>query len=510
MFFIPAEAEQSLFDKINSGIADTLDWVYGHSIVFVLIILLVGFGIYSTIKTRAIQFRLFGHMWHVALNSRDGAYGGISSFQAFTVGLADRIGTGNIAGVAIALVVGGPGAVFWMWIIALLGMATGFIESTLGQMFKVRNPDGTFRGGPAFYIERGLGKRGWGVLFSVLLVFTFAFAYEMIQANTLSAIAAENFGWPTWVSAIVLVLISAPFFIGGLRPVARFTEILAPLMAVLYILLALITFITNWHMIIPVFQTIFASAFGLNQAAGGALGGIYAAFMNGAKRGLFSNEAGEGSVPNAASTATVNHPVKQGLIQSLGVFVDTILVCTATAFIVLVGGVFDINATEQSQVVQDLSGANLTIESLGVLGAWTKPVMIIIIFMFIYSTLLGNYAYAEGNEKFLRGIDSKGWFSKIICIVAVFLGAVMSLNAVWVIGDWAAALLVLVNLTACLFLYKWAIGALKDYEHQRKTKPEEEILFCSTDNEFLPGELPTDIWSAEGIAAGRHIGKAAE
>ena len=495
-----SEEEVTGFAKINKAAADLIGTAYGVSIVYVLIIVLVGFGIYATVKTHAVQFTMFGKMWKTVLSSRKGAEGGISSFQAFAVGLADRIGTGNIAGVAIAITLGGPGSIFWMWLIALIGMASAFIEATLAQMFKVRNPDGTFRGGPAFYIERGLGSRAWGKVFAVLLIFTYAFAFQLIQSNTLSGLMQSNFQVPTWVTAIVLVVITAPFFIKGIRSVARITEYLAPIMAVVYIALALVVIIANIDQVGAVFGMIFSGAFGLNSAAGGTFGGLYVALMNGAKRGLFSNEAGMGSAPNAAATATVSHPVKQGMIQSLGVFVDTILVCTATAFIVLLGGVYDPNATSQPS-----DGAALTVDSLASLGGWTKPVVLLVIFMFVYSTLLGNFSYAEGNIKYLRGIEDKAGIVKAICIVAVFLGSILSIEVVWNIGDWAAALMAIVNLTACFLLGKWALGALKDYRHQLKTTPQDEIQFCSTDNPYLPGELPTDIWTSEGIAAGKNI-----
>lgn len=488
------------YEHINKVVADAIGTAYGVSVAYVLLVVLLGFGIYATIRTGAVQFRMFGKMLRTVVGSRKGAEGGISSFQAFAVGLADRIGTGNIAGVALAITIGGPGAIFWMWLIALIGMASAFIEATLAQLFKVRNPDGTFRGGPAFYFERGLGSRVWGSIFAVLLIFTYAFTFQLIQSNTLSGLVLDNFGLPTWATGLILVAITAPFFISGIRAVARIAEYLAPLMAVIYLLLALVVIFANIGRLPEVLAMIVQGAFGFNSVAGGTFAGFYAALMNGAKRGLYSNEAGMGSAPNAAATATVSHPVKQGFIQSLGVFVDTILVCTATAFIVLLGGVYDPTAAEQPA-----DGAILTVDSLASLGGWTKPVILIVIFMFVYSTLLGNFSYAEGNIKYLLGIENKAAIVKGICIFAVFLGSVLSLQVVWNLGDWTAALMAIMNLVACTLLFKWALGALKDYQHQLKTKPESEIQFCSTNNEFMPGELPTDIWTTEGIAAGRNI-----
>ena len=498
---VPAKPEElSPFEKFNQLVANALGTVYGMSIGYVLIVVLLGFGIYATIRTGAVQFTMFSKMWKTVMGSRKGSHGGISSFQAFAVGLADRVGTGNIAGVAIAITLGGAGPIFWMWIVALVGMASAFIEATLAQMFKVRNPDGTFRGGPAFYIERGLGSRAWGSVFAVLLIFTYAFTFQLIQANTLAGLAKANFGMPTYATGLLLVAITAPFFIAGIRSVARIAEYLAPLMAVIYMTLALIVIIENIGQLGTIFAMIFQGAFGASSVAGGTLGGLFAALMNGTKRGLFSNEAGMGSAPNAAATATVSHPVKQGMIQSLGVFVDTILVCSATAFIVLLGGVYDPNAAEQPS-----DGAALTVDSLAALGPWTKPIILIVIFMFVYSTLLGNFSYSEGNIKYLLGIENNAWIVKAISIIAVFLGSVLSLEMVWNLGDWTAALMAIMNLVACTLLFKWALGALKDYQHQLETKSEDEIQFCSTDNKFLPGELPTDIWTKEAIAQGHNI-----
>ena len=271
-------------------------------------------------------------------HSRSDSEGGISSFQAFAVGLASRVGTGNIAGVAIALTLGGPGAIFWMWVVAALGMATAFIEATLAQLFKVRSEDGSFRGGPAFYIQRGLHSRAGGVLFAVLLIFTFGVAFNMVQANAISDVLGASREIPTEWTGVVLMVLTAPVLFGGVRRVARVAEIVLPAMALLYVVLACVIVILNINQIGEVFKMIIGGAFGIDELAGGFVGGIAAAMLNGVKRGLFSNEAGMGSAPNAAATATVSHPVKQGFVQSLGVFVDTMVICTSTAFIILVSG----------------------------------------------------------------------------------------------------------------------------------------------------------------------------
>ncbi|HME78372.1 MAG TPA: alanine/glycine:cation symporter family protein, partial [Mycobacterium sp.] len=275
-------------------------------------------------RTRFIQIRYFGRMLAQLGRSRTHD-GGISPFQAFCVGLASRVGTGNIAGVAIALTVGGPGAIFWMWMVALLGMATALIEATLGQMFKVRADDGTFRGGPAFYIQRGLGSRAGGVLFAILLVFTFGIAFNMVQANAISDVLKTSHAIEVDWTTAGLVVLAAPVLFGGVRRVARVAEFVLPVMAVAYVLLAVVIIAVNITNLPRVIEQIIGGAFGIKEIAGGFTGGVAAAMLNGVKRGLFSNEAGMGSAPNVAATATVSHPVKQGLIQSLGVFVDTMI-----------------------------------------------------------------------------------------------------------------------------------------------------------------------------------------
>ena len=314
-------------DFIQANLIDPISKVL---YTYVLVYVLVAAGIYFTFRTSAVQFRYFGRMLKQLGNSRAGA-GGISSFQAFCVGLASRVGTGNIAGVAIALTVGGPGAIFWMWVVALLGMATALVEATLGQIFKVRAPDGTFRGGPAFYIQRGLGSRPGGVIFAVLLVFTFGFAFNMVQANAIADVLNASHNVEVRYTTIGLVVLAAPILFGGVRRVAKVAEVVLPLMALAYVALALVIIVMNIGALPRAITEIVGGAFGMQQMAGGFTGGIAAAMLNGVKRGLFSNEAGMGSAPNVAATATVSHPIKQGLIQSLGVFVDTFIICTATA-----------------------------------------------------------------------------------------------------------------------------------------------------------------------------------
>ncbi|EEH63540.1 amino acid carrier protein [Gleimia coleocanis DSM 15436] len=479
---------ESLFTQVDSTLANIFAAIYSNPMEMNIIFALITAGLYYTIKSKAVQIRLFPAAVKAVLGSRQDSNGGISSFQAFAIGIASRVGTGNIAGVAIAIVAGGPGAIFWMWVIAFLGMATGFMEAVLAQLFKVRGPDNTFRGGPAYYIRDGLGSKGWGATFAIFLIFAFGFAFEMVQANTIANVAHAHFGYEPWIVALGLIILSAPIIFGGLRPVARIAELMAPAMALAYLLLAGAVLVLNFTEIPAVLALIVKSAFGFDQVVGGSAGAFFAALTNGTKRGLFSNEAGMGSAPNAAATATIKHPVQQGLIQSLGVFVDTILVCTATACIVLFSGLY-----HPGQSIND--GAALTVESLQhSLGDWVGTPMVIIIFVFAYSSILGNYTYAEINWNFLRGMKASQLPLKAMVLVAIGLGAVMSLSSAWNLADIATAFMALLNIFSLFLLSKYALGALKDWESQLKQKPGEVPVFKVTDNEFFPQGLPGDIW----------------
>lgn len=490
----PAVLASLSFEKLNELAAGWLDTIYGNTLGYLTVILLVGSGIYYSYATGAMQFGMFGHMLKTIFGSRRDAGEGISSFQAFTIGLADRVGTGNIAGVAIAIVVGGPGAVFWMWVIALLGMTTGFIESTLAQIFKVKNHDGTYRGGAAFYIARGLGSKTWAFIFSILMFFAYGIAFQMIQANTIAGIAKSSYQVPTWVTALILLLITLPFLIGGVKPVARIAEFLAPIMALVYLVMGIMVIAMNIHNLGTVFGWIFSYAFGIKSITGGVFYGLWQAAMQGARRGLFSNEAGAGSVPSAAATATLNHPVRQGLVQSMGVFVDTIVVCTCTAFIVLMSGIYN-----PENLPEKADGAAYTMQAITTLGDWARPIFMVVMFAFIYSTLLGNYTYAESNVKYMFGIKNKGYGLAIVVGVAIVIGSLASLKVVWVIGDWAMGLMMVVNVIAIFKLRHWAIGALKDYRAQIASKDSKDVYFISTDNPYLPGQLDTEVWDLETV-----------
>ena len=366
------------------GVNDVL-WTY------VLVAALLGCAVWFTLRTRGVQFRLLGEMMRVLGESAGSGPKGerhVSSFQAFAVSLASRVGTGNLAGVATAIVVGGPGAVFWMWVIALVGAASAFVESTLAQLYKRRGRD-SFIGGPAYYMERGLGRRWMGVLFAVLISVTFGFAFNSVQSNTICAAWEGAFGADhVWVG-VVLTALTLLIIFGGIRRIARVSGVIVPIMALGYIVLALGVVLFNLGRLPEVLELIVADAFGWEQTLGGAVG---AALMQGIKRGLFSNEAGMGSAPNVAATAHVSHPVKQGLIQTLGVFTDTLVICTCTAFIILFGGVPDAS----------LNGIQLTQAALeSEIGPAGGVFVAVAIFLFAFSSIIGNYYYGEANIRFI-------------------------------------------------------------------------------------------------------------
>ena len=427
---------------------------------YVLIAALVGVGLWFTWRTRFVQFRMFGEMLRLLADSSIQTAKGekhISSFQAFTVSLASRVGTGNLAGVATAIAVGGPGSVFWMWMMALVGAATAFVESTLGQLFKRHHQD-SFIGGPAYYIERGLHSRWMAVLFAVLITASFGLANNSVQANTICGAMEGAFGWSPAVVGSGLVVLTLAIVFGGIQRIAHVSSVLVPVMAVGYFVLALVVIAMNFEHIPHVFRVIIDSAFGLRQAVGGTVG---AAIMNGVKRGLFSNEAGEGSAPNAAATAAVSHPVKQGLIQSLGVFTDTLLVCSCTAFIILISGVYE---------NPELNGIVLTQSALeSEVGQWGRVFVAVAIFLFAYSSIIGNYYYGEANIRFMTG-SSKALTLFRLCSggVMVMFGALVSLDTVWSIIDLCMALLTACNLIAIILLGKYAFRLLDDYRSQKR------------------------------------------
>ena len=478
-----------------TSIENLLNSVDDFFYTYLLAALLILVGIYLTARTVLVQLRHFGTMVNSLSGSRSGAQGGISSFQAFAVGLAARVGIGNIAGVALAVVAGGPGALFWMWVVALIGMATSFVESTLAQIFKERGRDFTFRGGPAYYIKNGLGSALWGKVFAALCIISVGITVVMVQTNSLAQIVTATVpNLSGWMVGVFLVLLTAPVVLGGVRLVARVAEWLAPVMALAYVLMAMVVVILNADRLPEVLLSVFEGAFGLNQAFFGTAGGIIAALLNGVRRGLFSNEAGLGTVPNAAGTATVAHPVRQGLIQSFGVFVDTILVCTATGLLILL-------ATDTYRPGDDsLIGAVLTQQAVAEhLGSWTAWPMVVLIFVLVFSTVLGCYSYAQVNVNFLGGERRAEQVFGILLTAAAFGGTVLTLPIVWALSDIALGLLGILNLIVIVRLAPWVIGALRDFESQR-AQGITEPTFIGHGNSLLPGDVVPGIWEPDDVA----------
>lgn len=433
---------------------------------YVVITLLVICAVYFTIKTKGVQFRSLKETWNL-LKEKPKQAGtetdpptnqkekSVNSFQAFAISLSSRVGTGNLAGVASAIFVGGPGAVFWMWVMALLGAATAFVESTLAQLYKKKGKD-AFYGGPAYYMQNGLKKKWMGILFAVLITITFGMANQTVQSNTLCDALADSMGIGKIVVGVALTIMTLIIIFGGVQRIAKFSSIVVPFMAVGYILLALYIMAINITHIPEMIGIIIDNAFGLKQMGGGVIG---IAIMEGVKRGLFSNEAGEGSAPNAAATADISHPVKQGLLQAVGVFADTLVICTCTAFMILLSGLYD----------GELDGILLTkaaiVSEIGVSGGWFLTAAI---FLFAYSTIIANYFYGETNIRF---ITQKRWAVntfRIITGVTVMLGALVSLQTAWSMVDICMGLMTICNLIAILLLSGKAFKLLNNYLEQRK------------------------------------------
>ncbi|MBD5640516.1 alanine:cation symporter family protein [Clostridium botulinum] len=430
---------------------------------YILIALLITLGLFFSFKSKFVQIRYFKEMFRLlgegaSKSGREKHKGkkGVSSFQAFCISTASRVGTGNLAGVAIAIASGGPGAVFWMWLIALIGGASSFVESTLAQIYKVEDEHG-FRGGPAYYMEKALNKKWMGIIFSILITVSYGLVFNSVQANTISLAFEQAFGVNTLIIGLILAVLTSLIIFGGVKRIARASEIIVPIMAITYVIVALFVILKNIGSIPSIFSLIIENAFGIKQVVGGGLG---AAVLMGIKRGLFSNEAGMGSAPNAAATANVTHPAKQGLIQTLGVFTDTILICSATSFIVLISG---------SYLKSDLTGIQLTQAALSSqVGSWGNTFIAICIFLFAFSSVIGNYYYGETNIEFLKGSKTSLFLYRICVIGMVIFGSIAKIQIVWDMADLFMGFMAIINLIAITMLSKIAFAALKDYDRQKK------------------------------------------
>lgn len=433
---------------------------------YILVTVLLLTAIYFTITTRGVQFRMIGEMFRLLIHSgkRDESSKAddnstVSSFQAFSLSIASRVGTGNMAGVATAIALGGPGAVFWMWVIALLGAATAFIESTLAQLFKVRGAK-SFMGGPAYYIQKGLGNRPWAICFALLITITFGFAFNSVQANTIASAFNQSFEISPLVTGSVLTIATFIIISGGIQRVSRFSEIVVPVMALAYLLLAIVIIGLNLNKMPQVMTMILTDAFNLNSAMAGTIG---MGLIMGIKRGLFSNEAGEGSTPNAAATANVSHPVKQGLIQALGVYTDTLVVCSCTAFIILCSGVWGGGTDDGIVLTQKAIDADL-----GSGHNFGSIFVSIAILFFAFTSIVANYYYGETNLRFIRNSPGMITIYRLMVCALVMTGSLTTLNIVWGFADITMALMTLCNLGAIILLAKYAITLLADYTRQRR------------------------------------------
>ena len=444
-------------ELLNSIIGTINDFMYGYILVGLLVIV----GIYFTLRTGFVQFRLLpdGIKQIMEKNDNESA---VSSFQALMISTASRVGVGNIAGVATAISAGGPGAVFWMWLIAVLGSASAFVESTLAQVYKVKHGE-EFRGGPSYYIQKALGQRWLGIIFSISLITCFAYGFNSLQANNIVSAFSYYFGgeFPSIAipAAIGLALSAFTGFIifRGQKYIAFISSIMVPVMAIFYMALGLFIIVKNIWILPATLANIFVSAFDFESFSGGLMG---SAVLWGIKRGLFSNEAGMGSAPNAAASAQVSHPAKQGLVQLISVFIDTLLICSTSAFIILLSGV-DYTALKAMPLVQQAVSSQV--------GEWGITFITISVFFFAFSSIIGNYYYTESNVMFIQNrADGSLTLFRITCIIAVFLGSIAGYDLVWNIADVLMGIMALINITAILLLGNTAFLVLKDYTEQKK------------------------------------------
>lgn len=451
---------------LNNLVISINDFIW----TYILIAMLITLGVYFTVKTKFVQFRYFKEMFRLLGDgtSRDAKKEGkVSSFQAFCISTASRVGTGNIAGIALAVVAGGPGAIFWMWLIALIGSASSFVEGTLAQIFKVRDGN-TFRGGPAYYMEKGLNKKWMGIAFSILITICFGFIFNAVQANTVAGAFSNAFGINKLSVGIFLAILTGIVIFGGVQRIAKVSEIIVPILAGLYILVALFIVIINIGKLPDIFKLIFESAFDFKSASMGTMGAM---MLTGIKRGLFSNEAGMGSAPNAAATADVSHPVKQGLIQTLGVFTDTIVICSCTAFIILLYPKYQSTGLNGIELTQ----AALT-SHIGPIGS---VFIAICIFLFAFSSIVGNYYYGQSNIEFMSENKIILNIFRACVVVMVLFGSLTQVDIVWNLADVFMGLMAIINLIAIALLGKYSFMALSDYTNQKKSGVKDPIFKAS-------------------------------
>jgi len=467
-----------------SAIIDFLNTIFWD---YVLIYGLLAVGIYFTIRLGLLQFLHFPEMWRCIRGSGDTDRDGITPFQALSVSLASRVGTGNIAGVAVALTAGGPGAIFWMWMVALVGMATAYAESTLAQLYKIHGSDGMYRGGPAYYISRGLKMNWLAGLFAVALILSFGLVFNAVQANSIAEAVEVAFGISPALVGVAVAVLSGLIIFGGIPQIARTAQMIVPVMAGLYLLAAIVVLAMNITVVPGILTGIVKSAFGLQEAVGGVAGGVMAAMMNGIKRGLFSNEAGMGSAPNIAAVAVPapHHPSSQGFVQALGVFIDTILVCTATAVMILLA---DVIPTEE------LTGVNLTQAALADhFGGFGHIFIAIAIFFFAFTSIIGNYSYAENAMVFLGAGKPGILVLRVVALAMVIWGSLQTVQTVFNFADASMGLMATINLIAIVALSGTVAHVTRDYLRQRKAGQEPQ--FHIADHPGIAPGVKGDIWN---------------
>lgn len=461
---------------------NTIFWGY------ILIYGLLAVGLFFTFRLKFLQFVHFKEMYSSVFNKDETDESGISPFQALTISLASRVGTGNLAGVAVALYLGGAGAIFWMWMVALVGMATAYAESTLAQLYKIKDENNKYRGGPAFYIAKGIKSPVLATIFSLSLILAFGLVFNAVQSNSISGAVGSAFGIDKMYVGFAVAALTSIVIFGGIKSIARVAEIVVPFMAGAYVLLAIYTIIINIGLVPDILILIVKSAFGLQEAAGGVAGGILAAMLNGVKRGLFSNEAGMGSAPNIAAVATPapHHPSSQGFVQALGVFIDTIIICTATAVMILLAGVLEPGS--------GVTGIELTQVALSThIGDAGVYFIAIAILFFAFTSIIGNYSYAENALTYLGVGNKVGVFVlRLATISMVIWGSYESVATVFNAADASMGLMATINLIAIVLLSGTVVKLTKDYLAQREAG--KEPTFKIEDFPELKDQVDTTIW----------------
>lgn len=475
---------------MESFITGLNDIVWSNALIFIAL----ASGLFYSLKTRFVQIRLFKEMLRLLFKGK-ASDRGVSSFQAFAIAISGRVGTGNIAGVATAIALGGPGAIFWMWIIAFVGSASAFVEATLGQLYK-ENKDGEYRGGPAYYIENGLKIKWFAAVFAVVTIISTSFFLPGVQANSIAAGVKNAFDLDVYYTGAGVIIFLALIVFGGVKRIGKFSEVVVPFMAIAYVLLATVIIAMNFSKIPAMIQLIISSALGAHQAFGGIVG---LAIMWGVKRGIYSNEAGQGTAPHAAAAAEVSHPAKQGLVQAFSVYIDTLFVCTATAFMILFTLQYNVVSPEGGFIYENLPGVaygpeytQMAIESQ--FPGFGKSFVAIALTFFAFTTIMAYYYIAETNVSYLDHQNKNRWLIWVLRIVilgATFYGAVGSVGTAWDMGDIGVGLMAWLNFIAIFFLRKPALAMLKDYEKQKKAGIEEPLF--DPDNSDIELEN-MDLW----------------